>query len=245
MTPDARTQTSLEGTAELPAEPAPATPDSSDESRPPSPGQRLHSLAVELAALSRNGLTYETDRYAIARYNRIQAISAEIMGMLSGSDPAEFRAALAAEAGHATPKVDVRGALIRDDRILLVQEARDGRWTLPGGWADALDTPSEAVEREFAEEAGLTVRATKLAAVYDGSRSNGHAESPWHIYKLFFLVQPCDDAEPRAGLDGETTDVGFFALDDLPELSTARVTVDQLATLIAHGRDPGRPTHFD
>jgi ADP-ribose pyrophosphatase YjhB (NUDIX family) len=208
-------------------------------------GARLHAFAIELAALARNGLNYQPDQYETARYERIHAITAEIMGMLSGTDSADFRAALAAEAGHATPKVDVRGALVEHGRILLVQEARDGRWTLPGGWADAMDTPAEAVEREFGEEAGLTVRAAKLAAVHDGSRRNGHARSPWHIYKLFFMVERVDDAAPRAGLDGETTDVGFFGLDDLPELSTARSTVDQLAMLLAHDREPTRPTDFD
>lgn len=209
------------------------------------PGRRLHALAVELGALARNGLTYEADHYAVARYNRIHEIAAEIMGLLSHSDPATFRAALQAEAGHATPKVDVRGALIEDDRVLLVREARDGRWTLPGGWADAMDSPSEAVVREFGEEAGLAVRARKLALVHDGSRRNGHTNSPWHIYKLFFLVERVDGGEPTAGLDGETSAVGFFALDELPQLSSARTTREQLATLIAHHRDPARPTDFD
>lgn len=210
-----------------------------------SPGRRLHALAVELAAMSHNGLHYATDRYDLARYHRFEAMSAEIMGMLSDGDPASFRAALAAEAGHATPKVDVRGALVEDGRILLVQEARDGRWTLPGGWADALDTPAEAVAREFGEEAGLAVRAAKLACVYDGSRRNGHAGSPWHIYKLFFLVERLDDSAPRAGLDGETSAVGFFALDELPVLSSPRTSAEQLATLLDHDRHPDRPTDFD
>jgi ADP-ribose pyrophosphatase YjhB (NUDIX family) len=258
MTPDpevttgpdaARTSTTAAGTAACAVDGAAAcavdsaVDDSADATL--AAGRRLHALAVELAALARNGLNYQPDRYETARYERIHAITAEVMGMLSGADPADFRAALAAEAGHATPKVDVRGALVENGRILLIQEARDGRWTLPGGWADAMDTPSAAVEREFGEEAGLTVRAAKLAAVHDGSRRNGHARSPWHIYKLFFMVERVDGAAPRAGLDGETTDVGFFGLDELPELSTARSTVDQLATLLAHHRDPARPTDFD
>ncbi len=216
-----------------------------DGGRPDDAGRRLHALAIEMAAMAHNGLHYATDRYDLARYHRMESMSAEIMGLLADSDPAGFRSALAAEAGHATPKVDVRGALIERDRILLVQEARDGRWTLPGGWADAMDAPAEAVEREFGEEAGLAVRATKLAAVYDGSRRNGHAHSPWHIYKLFFLVERLDDAQPRAGLDGETSAVGFFALDELPNLSSPRTTAEQLATLIAHHHDRARPTDFD
>ncbi|MGW0230750.1 NUDIX hydrolase [Actinopolymorpha singaporensis] len=221
--------------------------DPTESTRPAAeePGRALHRMAVELAAMSQNGLTYSSDRYDIARYERLRSMSADLMGLIGTPDAAEFRAALNAEAGHATPKVDVRGALFRDDRVLLVQEAGDGRWTLPGGWADALDSPSAAAEREFAEEAGLRVRARRLAAVHDGSVRNGHAGSPWHTYKLFFLVDRLDDSPPRAGLDGETVDVGFFALDELPALSTARCTADQLAILLAHHRDPALPTDFD
>ncbi|MGW5364859.1 NUDIX hydrolase [Actinopolymorpha pittospori] len=216
-----------------------------DEQAQDDPGRRLHAVAVELAAMAQNGLTYGTDRYDLARYERLRSMSADVMALLARTGPADFRAALAAEAGHATPKVDVRGALFDGGKVLLVREGRDGRWTLPGGWADALDAPSEAAEREFLEEAGLRVRATKLAAVHDGSRRNGHAGSPWHIYKLFFLVERLDDTRPTAGLDGETIDVGFFGLDELPELSTGRCTAGQLEILFAHHGEPGLATDFD
>jgi ADP-ribose pyrophosphatase YjhB (NUDIX family) len=218
-----------------------------DVGRPAEPGRRLHALAIELAALAQNGLNYATDRYAVARYRRLQAMTAEILAMLTGGDAGEFRSALAAEGGHATPKVDVRGALFDDaGRVLLVQEKRDGRWTLPGGWADALDPPAQAVEREFAEEAGLTVRAVRLAALHDGSRHNGHGASPWHIYKLFFMVERVNAHEqPVAGLDEETTDVGFFTADRLPPLSTRRCTADQLRLMWTYRADPSLPTAFD
>lgn len=211
------------------------------------PGERLHALAIELAAMAQNGLNYATDRYDLARYRRLQAAAADILALLAGGDAAELRSALAGEAGHATPKVDVRGALFDDaGRVLLVREKRDGRWTLPGGWADALDPPATAAEREFAEEAGLAVRATRLAAVHDGSRHNGHGGSPWHIYKLFFLVEQVDPAQqPVAGLDEETTDVDFFALDRLPDLSTRRTTIEQLRLMWTHHIDPTLPTAFD
>jgi ADP-ribose pyrophosphatase YjhB (NUDIX family) len=210
-------------------------------------GRRLHELTVELAAMAQNGLNYATDRYELARYRRLQAVTAEILAMLAGGEAGEFRAALAAEAGHATPKVDVRGALFDGaGRVLLVREKRDGRWTLPGGWADALDPPAQAVAREFAEEAGLTVRAARLVALHDGSRHNGHGASPWHIYKLFFMVQRVnEDEQPVAGLDDETTDVGFFTADRLPALSTRRTTADQLRLMWTHRADPSLPTAFD
>lgn len=218
-----------------------------DLGRRTEPGRQLHALAVELAAMAQNGLTYATDRYELARYRRLQAATAEILAMLGGGDADEFQAALAAEAGHATPKVDVRGALFDGaGRVLLVQEKRDGRWTLPGGWADALDSPAQAVEREFAEEAGLTVRAARLAAVHDGSRHNGHGASPWHIYKLFFVVERLNEDElPVAGLDEETTDVGFFPTDRLPDLSSRRTTADQLRLMWTYHANPSLPTAFD
>lgn len=211
---------------------------------------RLHAIAVEIAALAQNGLTYAhtrgDDRYELARYRRLQQLSAEVMGLVSDAEVAPLHHAIVAETGHATPKVDVRGALFDDaDRILLVRERVDDKWTLPGGWADALDAPSEAVTREFAEEAGLKVGVVRLAAVHDGFRSNGHPRTPWHIYKLFFLVERLTDADPVAGLDGETTDVGFFALDDLPELSHRRTNADQLRDLLAHHRDPTLAASFD
>lgn len=210
-------------------------------------GRRLHALAVELAAMAQNGLTYATDRYDLARYERLRTAAAEILGMLDEADAGELRSVLAAETGHATPKVDVRGALFDPaGRVLLVRERRDGRWTLPGGWADALDPPAAAVEREVAEEAGLAVRATKLVAVHDGSRHNGHGATPFHIYKLFFLVERTDpDQQPVAGLDEETTDVGFFDLRQLPELSARRTNPDQLRLVRRHHDDPSLPTAFD
>lgn len=217
-----------------------------DTARPPGPGQRLHAIAVELAAMAQNGLTYATDRYDLARYQRLQGAAADILALLGDCDARELRTALAAERGHATPKVDVRGALFDPaGRVLLVRERRDGRWTLPGGWADALDPPAVAVEREFAEEAGLAVRATRLVAVHDGSRRNGHGATPWHIYKLFFCVERRDEADPVAGLDGETTDVGFFPLDQLPPLSTRRCTTEQLRLLATYHADPLLPASFD
>lgn len=209
-------------------------------------GKRLHTLAVEIAALAQNGLNYGTDRYEVARYRRLQEISAEVMSLVSGVESTEFHHEIVAQTGHATPKIDVRGVLFdHDGRVLLVKERRDGKWTPPGGWADALDTPSMAVIREFAEEAGLDVRVRKLAAVYDGFRRNGHPAMPFHIYKMFFLMERMNDAPPIAGLDEETTDVGFFALDRLPELSTRRTTKDQLRELYRHHLDPDLPTDVD
>ena len=72
--------------------------------------------------------------------------------------------AFASGLGYPTPKVDVRAVVFRGEELLLVRERRSGRWTFPGGWADAGDTPSRAAERETLEESGYRVKAGKVLA---------------------------------------------------------------------------------
>src|SRR5258708_33905622 len=91
------------------------------------------------------------------------------------------------ENGYATPKVDVRGAAFVDGRVLLVREISDGKWTLPGGWADVNQTAGECVVREIAEESGFEARVLKLAAGYDYQRSNRPARRIDSIYKMYFI----------------------------------------------------------
>ncbi len=187
-----------------------------------------------LQAVSETGLAYATDHHDVARYEEVARLAAEVAGQGSGLDTHG--------AGHPTPKVDVRGALVRDGKVLLVREVVDGGWTLPGGWADIGEPPSTSAEREFREEAGIPVRAVKVIAVHDRDAHNfpPHAH---HIFKLFFLVE--ETGEPHGEPDHEVDAVGWFGLDDLPPLSTGRTTRDQVELALAHAARPDLPTDFD
>jgi ADP-ribose pyrophosphatase YjhB (NUDIX family) len=144
--------------------------------------------------------------------------------------------------GHATPKVDVRGVVFRDEAILLVRERADGRWSLPGGWADVYDSPSEATVREIWEESGYRTRAVKLLALYDRTKQ-GHTPMPFHAYKVIFQCE-ITGGEPQGG-SVETDGVGFFREGELPELSISRVTAAQIARFFEHLRHPEWPADFD
>ena len=195
----------------------------------------------ELAAMSQTALTYALDAYDVARYVRLRELAAEMLAVGADAPLETVRGILAAETGHATPKVDVR-AFVRDgDRVLLVRERSDGRWTLPGGWADVGETPSEAVVREVEEESGFVVRATRLLAVWD-KRRHDHPAQAFYVYKLFFL---CERLGGAARPSGETDAVAFFAPDALPPLSLDRVTPAQLRRLSALAALPDAPTDFD
>lgn len=195
-----------------------------------------------LQTIAQNGLAYSTNPFDIERFEAVRVIASDILANYSQVEAAELLELFRGEKGYATPKVDVRGAAFRGDTILLVRELLDeGRWTLPGGWADVNDAPSEAVVREVREESGFEARAVKLAAVYDRDR-HGHPRFYFSIYKLFFICEITGGA-PAESL--ETGGVGFFREDDLPELSIGRVTPEEIHMLFEHYRHPELPTQFD
>ncbi|BCL36622.1 NUDIX hydrolase [Nostoc sp. MS1] len=186
----------------------------------------------KLQAIAQNGLTYSENPFDIERFKQVRAIAAEIMATYSNVEHNDVLDLFTRELGYATPKVDVRGAVFRDNTILLVKERSDGLWTLPGGWADVGDSPSEVVVREVFEESGYQTRATKVLAVYDRDRQ-GHPPFPFYIYKIFFQCELVGGS-PSASI--ETEEVGFFAEDALPELSVGRVTAKQIQRIFQHYR---------
>lgn len=187
-----------------------------------------------LQAIADTGLEYASNSYDRARYESVREVAGEVAGQGGGLD--------SHGAGHPTPKVDVRGALVRDGRVLLVREVADGGWTMPGGWADIGEPPSVSVEREFREEAGIGVRAVKLIAVHERDRHN-FPPHVHHIYKLFFLCE--ETGEEPSATDGETDAVDWFGLEDLPPLSTGRTSRGQIELALAHHERPDLPTEFD
>src|SRR6187549_689376 len=105
--------------------------------------------ARELQAIAQIGQTFARESpFDLERYQRIQQIAAEIVAAGTGVDFATVAAFFDAEHGYATPKVDVRGVVFREEELLLVREASDGLWTLPGGWADVNESPGVATVRE-------------------------------------------------------------------------------------------------
>jgi len=197
--------------------------------------------AKTLQAIAQNGLAYAKDPFDLERYGAVREIAAEIMAVHSDMDVNTVRALFMSEEGHATPKVDVRGAVFCGDAILLVRERQDGLWTLPGGWADVNESPSEAVVREVYEESGYRTQALKLVALYDRSK-HAHTPFPYHVYKLFFQ---CELLGGGPAQSMETDGVALFREDDIPELSLLRVTPAQVTRAFEHYRHPDWPTDFD
>jgi ADP-ribose pyrophosphatase YjhB (NUDIX family) len=198
--------------------------------------------AREIQALGQTGLHYAPDDYHRMRYTRLQEIAAEIIANRSNIPQDQLIAAFLPFRGYATPKIDVRGAVFREGRILMVCERADGGWCLPGGWADVGDMPSAMVEREVLEESGLTVRATKLVGVYDTNRELGPLEV-LHAYKLIFL---CEYISGEPAGSNETSEACFLDRSAIPgKLSGTRTSLRHLDDVFAHWADPTLPSVFD
>lgn len=195
----------------------------------------------EIQAVGQTGLAYSKDPYDIQRYERLRHLAREMMAAAGEVEVSAIDTLFSGEAGHATPKVDVRAAVFQENRLLLVRERSDGLWTLPGGWAEPGESPSEAIVREVKEESGYCVRATRLLAVYDRDK-HGHPPHVFHIYKLFFACEFCGG---EASVSIETGAIDFFAAEAIPDLSTDRVTPAQISRLFEFHRNPDTPADFD
>jgi ADP-ribose pyrophosphatase YjhB (NUDIX family) len=198
-------------------------------------------LSRRLLALSQTGLHFSAEEYDRERYREIGDIATRLLELQSNVAADAVQQAWFVEDGYATPKVDVRGAIFRDNRVLLVRERVDDRWTVPGGWADVNDSPSSAILKEIEQESGFTARVLKLAAIYDRNKHN-HPAYLLHAWKLFFV---CEITGGEARTSYETTAVDFFPLDALPELSTGRSNAEQIRRMYQHHLDPNLPTEFD
>jgi ADP-ribose pyrophosphatase YjhB (NUDIX family) len=200
------------------------------------------SIARELNAIAQTGLAFSADRFDRQRYERVQELAARMLAQGSSDDYDVMIEILREGRGYATPKVDVRGAAFVDGRVLMVREISDGRWTLPGGWADVNQSAGECVIREIAEESGFEARILKLAAVRDYQRSGHPPRNIDSIYKMFFI---CEITGGSARASNETSDVAFFPRGALPPLSLGRTTPVQIDRMFHHAQHPDLATEFD
>lgn len=198
--------------------------------------------AQKIKAISQIGKTYTKDPYDLERYNQLDTLAHEILANASDKKLTEVNDFFIPDEGYATPKIDLRGGAIKDDKILLVKERSNEKWTLPGGWADVCESGKEGIEREVFEESGFVVKATKLVAIKDRNKYHYRLHFPHHIYKIFYLCEIISGA-PKENL--EISDIQFFEKTALPKLSTERVLPEDIEMIFKYHQNKNLPTFFD
>ena len=199
------------------------------------------TIGRELQALSQTGLTFTQDQFDRQRYQRIRELAASLLAEGFDTQPRLLLDLFHTQSGYATPKVDLRGAAFRDGKVLMVREISDGCWTLPGGWADVNESAADCTVREIFEESGFVARALKLAAVHDYQKSGHPPRQYFSCYKMFFI---CEITGGTARPSNETSEVAFFARDELPPLSLSRTAESQIQLMFDHAANPSLPTDF-
>jgi ADP-ribose pyrophosphatase YjhB (NUDIX family) len=195
---------------------------------------------AEMQAIAQSGLTYATNEYDKERYLKLRERVTELAAHCADNDINDMQKCLSVDVGYATPKIDVRAYILQENRVLLVKERSDDLWSLPGGWADVNESPSEAVIREAKEETGYDTSAVRLLALWDKLKHDHPPQWP-HAYKCFFY---CNILGGEARENLEISAIDFFDLSDLPPLSTHRVTEKQLLRLYTLATQ-AQPAQFD
>lgn len=200
------------------------------------------NLLKRIQALSDTGLVYAAEDYDRERYTEIREISTQLMAAMGNVPLRALSDFFVPKEAYPTPKVDVRGLVLnKNNEILMVRERVDGKWTIPGGWADVGYTPSEVVVKEIEEETGLKAQSVRLLAIFD-KRCHPHPPEPLYVYKLCFL---CKILSGQISPSFDILEAAFFPLDQLPELSENRILKSQIQTLFLRARDDVREVYFD
>jgi len=205
----------------------------------------LLSIAKRLQSIAQAGIFYSEDKpFDRERYQEIADISVKILGQLT-DEPIEKIGNLFTEErdGYQTPKVDIRAVVFNElGEILMVKEKVDGRWSLPGGWADVGYSPAEVAVKEVQEETGLDVKTVRVLGIFD-KRNHPHPPEGWYVYKIFIL---CEKIGGEISKDTtETSAVQYFSLENLPPLSEPRIVFSQIKMMFEYRNNPETAVYFD
>lgn len=205
--------------------------------------QHILDQVKTLKAIADTGLLYCSNEYDRERYTQLHEISLDLMSKISGNDVTALQSMFAPVTDYPTVKTDVRALVLSDDKkhVLLARESADGKWSLPGGWADVGQTPREVAVKEVKEETGLDVTPVALLAVFD-KRNHPHPPQPFYVYKMVIYCKAIS-ASLQKGFD--VLDTAWHDINDLPQLSEDRILKTQIDLVYQKVIDNDFTAYFD
>lgn len=191
--------------------------------------ERWYEWAQTIQSIAQAGLEYSRDPFDRDRFQQLRQLSVEIVAEHTELTTETVTGLFANETGYQTPKVDVRAAVPNEGTVLFVQEI-DGKWALPGGWAEPMLSLKENARKEVLEESGLRVEPASIIAILDRNR---HVDDdyPYSVYKVFIA---CKLLGGNFVPNLETNDARFFGRHEIPELSQTRTTLAQVMMCFDH-----------
>ena len=173
----------------------------------------FYDFLIKVQSIAKTGLVYSKDPYALDNYRDISNLTKK---MLEEFQNIKFdRNNYFTKNVYPTPNISVRTVVTNsENKVLLVKEAIDGGYSLPGGWCDLYESASETARKEILQEAGVIVDNVKLVGLIHQVPFKHNVTVPAFVavFKADFkaIVQkPCY----------EILEIGFFDINKLPPLS--------------------------
>jgi ADP-ribose pyrophosphatase YjhB (NUDIX family) len=164
------------------------------------------ALLDEIRSIGELGLNFSDNPYDRERYERLLRIAGTEYAAISGLPESDVQAFFRRELGYITPKVGCSAAVFNDEgHVLLVQRSDNGKWCLPGGYAEVNMSPQDNVRREVREETGIEVTVDALIDVYYSLP--GQYDQTHTLYSLLFA---CNMTGGTLTTSHETPVVGFY-----------------------------------
>ncbi len=191
----------------------------------------FYDFLVKIQSISKIGLIYSKDPYALTNYQEINDLSTKMLEDFMNvkfDRPNYFERDI-----YPTPNVSVRTLIFNEDKtkILMVREAASGEYSLPGGWADLYDSPSTTAKNECIQEAGAEIEIIRLVGITDRTPFKRSGSVPEYV-----VVFEAKIKELHKEHEYETDDVQFFGIDNLPTISR-KTSKDELMRFIKAGID--------
>ena len=205
----------------------------------------IELLIEKLQAIAQTGKQYSKDVFDRERYDQLEDVSKQLITKLvKNPSQKQLDIFFDADTGYVTPKVDIRAATFKDNKILLVREKSSGEWSIPGGWGDIGYSAAEIAVKETFEEAGIKVKPKRMIAIKDMQKNHYPKKNLNYVYKIFFECTPTED-DIHSGV--ETSDVRYFTLDEALKLnlSLARNMPDDFKRAFACHKADNWETYFD
>lgn len=187
--------------------------------------EEFYDFVVKVHSIAKIGMTYSTDPYALDNYNELNKISKEMLEKFM--DVKFDKPSMFTKDVYPTPNISVRTVIVKNNNILLVQEANSGLWSIPGGWADLYDSPKTSAFNEVKQECGVEPKITRLIGVIERTPHKSNQNVPEYVL-IFEGEISCEDFSKHCY---ETLDVKFFDIDKLPDMSK-KLSSDEIKIIL-------------
>ena len=176
--------------------------------------KEFYDFLLKVQSISKIGLIYSKDPYAITNYKEIQELSTKYLEdfvNVKFDRPNYFKREI-----YPTPNVSVRTVILNNEKnkVLMVKEVNLQAYSLPGGWADLYDSPSKTARNECIQEAGANIEIVRLVGITDRTPFKDPTSIPEYV--IIFEARLVGELGEH---EYETDDVGWFDVDNLPLIS--------------------------